>query len=518
MKTKFLLFCLTFFSLMSLNSVSACTVSVYTNDGPTPSTDYPGEMEYLICPYDSIFASSDVSTITGTYDWYSYNPNTNSSIYITTSSELDYTYFDTINGDARYVYFLFDDGMGCSAYSDTIFFRKIVPMTVSALFNSGNDTAYYCTSSTWINTPYNLISQGATSVSCFWNGVPFDFDPSTPSMVETIDYSTSPHVYSHYFQPALSLTTVVYTFVFTNKCESVTYTLVHLPDPLSTSLSLAGPSAICPGGTTTLMLSASGGDISGAYFTKNGISYTPATGDFNWNSSTSTGTLIVHEPGIYNASVLSAQVFMCNPPASGTVTIGSLASSSSTDVVSACESSLPTTWNGITIPVGATSNTTYTTFTTTNAAGCDSVVTLDLTILPSVVHTDILSICTTDLPTTWNGITIPVGATTNPTYTTFTTPASNGCDSVVTLDLTVNVCSGIEEYNRYFNIYPVLAKNEIQIQSDTRISTIRIIDTRGAVLLQKEIDSNDAIVDISSLVAGTYFVQCDGHVKKFVKL
>ncbi|MFA6060869.1 MAG: hypothetical protein WC756_21910, partial [Taibaiella sp.] len=47
--------------------------------------------------------------------------------------------------------------------------------------------------------------------------------------------------------------------------------------------------------------------------------------------------------------------------------------SSSTTFLSLCANQLPTTWNGITIPAGATSNPAFTTYATTNAAGCDSI-------------------------------------------------------------------------------------------------------------------------------------------------
>jgi gliding motility-associated-like protein len=112
--------------------------------------------------------------------------------------------------------------------------------------------------------------------------------------------------------------------------------------------------------------------------------------------------------------------------------------SSSIATLNLCPSQLPTTWNGITIPAGATSNPAYTTYTTTNAAVCDSIVTLNLTINPSVTNTAFLTKCPSQLPTTWNGITIPAGATSNPAYTTYTTTNVAGCDSIVTLNLTIN--------------------------------------------------------------------------------
>ena len=68
----------------------------------------------------------------------------------------------------------------------------------------------------------------------------------------------------------------------------------------------------------------------------------------------------------------------------------------------------------------------------TNAAGCDSAVTLDLTINYSTLGTDVKTACESF---TWiDGNTY---TSSNNTATHILTNAA-GCDSVVTLDLTIN--------------------------------------------------------------------------------
>lgn len=72
------------------------------------------------------------------------------------------------------------------------------------------------------------------------------------------------------------------------------------------------------------------------------------------------------------------------------------------------------------------------TYTTTTAAGCDSIVTLHLTVSEVMTGTDVQSSCGSF---TWiDGITYTESNNT----ATYTTTASNGCDSVVTLNLTIN--------------------------------------------------------------------------------
>ncbi len=79
-----------------------------------------------------------------------------------------------------------------------------------------------------------------------------------------------------------------------------------------------------------------------------------------------------------------------------------------------------------------TSDNNTATFTLTNVAGCDSIITLDLTINGPTSGTDTQTACTS---LTWiDGNTY----TTNNNTATFTTSNSNGCDSTVTLDLTIS--------------------------------------------------------------------------------
>src|SRR4030095_1158394 len=89
---------------------------------------------------------------------------------------------------------------------------------------------------------------------------------------------------------------------------------------------------------------------------------------------------------------------------------------------------LPYTWNGTPYTAAGT----YT-FTTKNAAGCDSVVTLVLTVSKSTTSSTPVTVCQAQLPYTWNGTPYTAAGT----YT-FTTKNAAGCDSVATLVLTVS--------------------------------------------------------------------------------
>jgi|GEM_PF-6091174 len=104
-----------------------------------------------------------------------------------------------------------------------------------------------------------------------------------------------------------------------------------------------------------------------------------------------------------------------------------------------CSNQLPYIWNGISVSAGGPAAAIY---TTQNAAGCDSVVTLDLTVNPAGASTESLTICDNQLPYTWHGITVNAAGT---AVATATLSDSTGCDSVVTLNLTVNPAAATTE-------------------------------------------------------------------------
>ncbi|NQY11196.1 MAG: hypothetical protein HRT71_16995 [Flavobacteriales bacterium] len=101
-------------------------------------------------------------------------------------------------------------------------------------------------------------------------------------------------------------------------------------------------------------------------------------------------------------------------------------SNTGTDVITACD-----TYTWIDGNTYTTSNNTAT-HTLLNAANCDSVVTLDLTINNSNTGTDVITVC--DNYTWIDGITY----TTSNNTATHTLLNVTNCDSVVTLDLTIN--------------------------------------------------------------------------------
>ena len=100
-----------------------------------------------------------------------------------------------------------------------------------------------------------------------------------------------------------------------------------------------------------------------------------------------------------------------------------------TDSKTVCESELPYTWNGVTFTEAGTQNVTL-----QASSGCDSVVVMTLTVNPTYNVTESQAVCEGELPITWNGVEFTAAGTQNVTLT-----AANGCDSVVVMTLTVNL-------------------------------------------------------------------------------
>ena len=167
------------------------------------------------------------------------------------------------------------------------------------------------------------------------------------------------------------------------------------------------------------------------------LSICPSALPFTWNGLTFTGA------GTQTAHLTNS--VGCDSAATLVLTV--LPTSTSTTTLSICPSALPYSWNGLTFTAAGTQ-----TAHLTNSVGCDSAATLVLTVLPTSTSTTNLSICASALPYTWNGLTF-TGAGTKTAHLT----NSVGCDSAATLILAISktsasttnlsICSSVLPYS-----------------------------------------------------------------------
>jgi len=96
--------------------------------------------------------------------------------------------------------------------------------------------------------------------------------------------------------------------------------------------------------------------------------------------------------------------------------------------ITSCDSELPVEWNGYSLDEEGD----YSVTLSSTVTGCDSTVNLAFTINPTVTSISQLDACSSDLPFDWNGVSINNGGSYSVTL-----PSSNGCDSIASLELTV---------------------------------------------------------------------------------
>jgi hypothetical protein len=168
----------------------------------------------------------------------------------------------------------------------------------------------------------------------------------------------------------------------------------------------------------------------------------------------------------------------------------------------ACESY---EWYGTTY----TQSGTYT-YAYDNADGCASVDTLLLTINPSYAIDDYITISEDELPYTYGDTVFDIGTPESSVFH-YQLSTVNGCDSIVTLHLTITV--GINDHQTVeFKVYPNPTSNVVNAQCITHDAEfsggeIQVVDMYGKWVRTVTFDGESTQIDLSDLAAGVYFVK-----------
>jgi len=195
-------------------------------------------------------------------------------------------------------------------------------------------------------------------------------------------------------------------------------TLTVNPNPVAV-ITPASSTTFCQGGAVILDA-------------QSGFSYIWLTGNVPVSPSVTTAFYSATTPGNYSVVLVNTTTGCRDTSAAVPVVVNPLITSTETIVV--CANQLPYTWNGQLVSAGGTAAATFT--TPSLVTGCDSTVTLNLTVNPLPAADDDITICANQLPYTWNGQTITAGGN---AVATFVSPSLlTGCDSTTTLNLTVN--------------------------------------------------------------------------------
>lgn len=200
----------------------------------------------------------------------------------------------------------------------------------------------------------------------------------------------------------------------------------------------------------------------------------------------------------------------------------------STDIQVACDSY---TWmDGITY----TSSNNNATYTLTNASGCDSIISLDLTInavsdISVSQNQNTLTANNTNATYQWLDCNNNYTPITNETSASFTASTSGnyaveltelGCVDTSACMLINNVGINEPNPNLGFELYPTPATNflNISIYSISQaVHDVTIFDTKGSRLIDLKLKNGDQTIDISSLKPGIFIIQIDNQYAKFIK-
>lgn len=270
--------------------------------------------------------------------------------------------------------------------------------------------------------------------------------------------------------------------------------------PLPT-ISINGNTSFCEGSSTTLI--ASGADT------------------YSWSNGANTAVVTINSFGLYTVTGISA--FGCSNTA--TVTVLSIASppisiSGETDIC-AGESTTLTATGGETYlwSDGTTANTLTVGMAGSyqvigyNAAGCDAMASTTVNVWQSA--TSEFTVSCPDSCYIWNGESYCQSGDYTQTLQTI-----HGCDSVVTLHLTITV--GIDDHDlaASMTVYPNPTTSVINVQftmNNVQAETmeIRLYDAYGKLLNVVAANNDETVqIDLSAFAPGIYFIKAvtEGNV------
>ncbi len=197
-----------------------------------------------------------------------------------------------------------------------------------------------------------------------------------------------------------------------------------------------------------------------------------------------------------------------------------------TDVITACDSLL---WiDGIKY----FTNNTSATHTLTNVAGCDSVVTLNLTINSAdnsvTQNGNTLTANANGASYQWvdcNNGNAAIAGETNQSYTALASGdyavevTENGCTSTSTC-FNVSITNMNEQINAIFSIYPNPATNSINITMTKQLigSEYVVMDAVGKVVMKGVLNTDNSTININELSQGLYFFSIGNDMKHTAKI
>ncbi|MFN9882056.1 MAG: hypothetical protein ACK53R_01640, partial [Bacteroidota bacterium] len=394
---------------------------------------------------NNTLTGTDVQTHCNTYTWIdgnTYTSSTNTPTFTITLPNgcdsivtLDLTINNTLSGTDVQTHcnsYTWIDGNTYTSSTNTPTFTITLPNGCDSIvtldltinnFVTGTDVQTHCTSYTWID---GVTYSASTNTPTFTITLPNGCDS-----IVTLDLTINNTLTGTDVQTHCNSYTWIDGNTYTSSTNTPTYTIT-LPNGCDSIVTL----------DLTINNTLSGTDVQthcNSYTWIDGVTY---------SASTNTPTFTITLPNGCD-SIVTLDLTINN-----TLT--------GTDVQTHCNTY---TWiDGNTY----TSSTNTPTFTITLPNGCDSIVTLDLTINNTLSGTDVQTHCNSY---TWIDGNTYTSSTNTPTFT-ITLP--NGCDSIVTLDLTINNTLSGTDVQTHCNTYTWIDGNTYTTSTNTPTFTITL--------------------------------------------
>ncbi len=402
--------------------------------------------------------------------------------------------------------------------------------TITYFFNSQSTCSVSSTRTISITNPY-VASWSAVGPLCS-NGTCVNLNPQITG-TSGGTFTATAGVTSNSFCPSTSgagTFPVTYTVGVSPQCgRTASNNIVVNPTPTAN----AGPTQNITCVSSTVSLSGSGG------------------GSYSWSgpgiiSGGTTSNPVVGSPGNYSLTVTSGGCTSApsvvvvgmntTPPAAAASSSGSITCLGNTINLFSNPAGMIYSW---TAPAGSSivgsaniQNTsgsgpgTYTVMVQNPVNGCFAVATVAAitnTTAPTVTAgTSNTLICigqtatltsnganTYSWSTTATGSSIVVSPTVTANYTVIGT-AVNGCTNSATVTQSVSTCAGVNQIanQNQINIFPNPATETINVQSSTKINSIKLSSVDGKLIIEKTVKDNYTSINISELSQGVYFMQC----------
>ncbi len=175
-----------------------------------------------------------------------------------------------------------------------------------------------------------------------------------------------------------------------------------------------------------------------------------------------------------------------------------------------CSSELPYAWNGVLFEEEGVQQAVF-----PIPGGCDSTVTMTLTVHPSYRVDDTLELSINDLPYEWNGVVFAESGS-----QTVTLATAEGCDSVVTMHLFTPDAVNDVAIETAVRVWPNPSDGHFNISTSLANAGVKVYDVYGKLLMDKTIGDGNAVLDLSGYADGVYLLQVnDGTlVRRALKL